>query len=213
MHTGDIALDGQQLSKLSQDELANMVEKVSVYARVTPEDKLKIVKAWQSVGKTVAMTGDGVNDAPALKSADIGCAMGSGTDVAKDSADIIFTDDNFATIVEAVSLGRTVQDNIKKAVNYLLTCNIGEILAVFVALLVWDVSPFSAMQLLWVNLVTDTLPALALGTFKGESNVMNRPPNNKNATFFDGGGVAKLIVGGIAFALSTLVGYAIGQNC
>ena len=210
MHAGDLAMDGEQLAKLTDEQLASMVEKVSVYARVTPTDKLKIVKAWQSLGKTVAMTGDGVNDAPALKSADIGCAMGSGTDVAKDSADIILADDNFATIVDAVSLGRTVKDNIKKSVLYLLTCNIGEVLSVFVALLLWNVSPFSAMQLLWINLVTDTLPALALGTYKSELDVMRHPPKGRNATFFDGGGALSLVLGGIAFGIVTLAGYGVG---
>lgn len=210
MRAGDIAMDGEQLAKLTDDQLAQMVEKVSVYARVTPTDKLKIVKAWQSLGKTVAMTGDGVNDAPALKNADIGCAMGSGTDVAKDGADIILADDNFATIVDAVSLGRTIKDNIKKAVNYLLTCNIGEVVSVFVALLLWDVSPFSAMQLLWINLVTDTLPALALGTYKQETDVMNAPPQSRNATFFDKSGALKLILGGIGFGIVTLLGYGLG---
>lgn len=210
MRAGDMALDGEQLANLTATELSQTVQKVSVYARVTPADKLKIVQAWQSLGKTVAMTGDGVNDAPALKQADIGCAMGSGTDVAKDSADIILADDNFATIVDAVSLGRTVQDNIKKSVNYLLTCNIGEILSVFIALLLWDVSPFSAMQLLWINLVTDGVPALALGIYKQEIDVMNHPPKQSNASFFDKNGVAKLIFGGVVFGISTLVGYAIG---
>ena len=210
MRAGDMALDGEKLAKLTDDQLAEKVEKVSVYARVTPTDKLKIVKAWQSLGKTVAMTGDGVNDAPALKSADIGCAMGSGTDVAKDSADIILADDNFATIVDAVSLGRTVKDNIKKSVLYLLTCNIGEVLSVFVALLLWNVAPFSAMQLLWINLVTDTLPALALGTYKSEADVMQCPPQSRNATFFDDGGGLSLVLGGIAFGAVTLAGYAIG---
>lgn len=210
MRAGDLALDGEQLAKMTDEQLANVVENVSVYARVTPTDKFKIVKAWQSLGKTVAMTGDGVNDAPALKSADIGCAMGSGTDVAKDSADIILADDNFATIVDAVSLGRTVKDNIKKSVLYLLTCNIGEVLSVFVALLLWNVSPFSAMQLLWINLVTDTLPALALGTYKSEVDVMRYPPTSRNATFFDGGGALSLVLGGIAFGIVTLAGYGIG---
>lgn len=212
MRAGDLALDGEQLAKLTPLELAKTVQKVSVYARVTPADKLKIVQAWQSLGKTVAMTGDGVNDAPALKQADIGCAMGSGTDVAKDSADIILADDNFATIVDAVSLGRTVQDNIKKSVNYLLTCNVGEILSVFVALLLWDVSPFSAMQLLWINLVTDGVPALALGIYKQETDVMNHPPKQSNASFFGKADVAKLIFGGVVFGLSTLLGYAIGTK-
>ena len=212
MQEGDVALDGDTLETLSDENLATWVEKTAVYARVTPADKLRIVSAWQSVGAVVAMTGDGVNDAPALKSADIGCAMGSGTEVAKDAADIILTDDNFATIVDAVSLGRSVYENIKKSVTYLLTCNIGEVLSVFVALLIWNVSPLTAMQLLWINLVTDGLPGLALGIYKQDEGVMLRPPKDKNETFFSGGGGARVAVGGVLFATSTLVGYAIGNT-
>ncbi|MCH5156856.1 MAG: cation-translocating P-type ATPase [Clostridiales bacterium] len=208
----DLAIDGETLASWSDEKLAEKVNEIAVYARVTPADKLRIVNAWQSVGAVVAMTGDGVNDAPALKSADIGCAMGSGTEVAKDASDIILTDDNFATIVDAVSLGRSVYENIKKSVTYLLTCNIGEVLSVFVALLIWNVAPLTAMQLLWVNLVTDGLPGLALGIYKQESDVMLRPPKGKDETFFSGGGGRRVALGGFLFALATLVGYAIGNT-
>ena len=208
----DLAVDGETLASWTDEELSKRVDRIAVYARVTPADKLRIVNAWQSVGAVVAMTGDGVNDAPALKSADIGCAMGSGTEVAKDASDIILTDDNFATIVDAVSLGRSVYENIKKSVTYLLTCNIGEVLSVFVALMIWNVSPLSAMQLLWVNLVTDGLPGLALGIYKQESDVMLRPPKGKDETFFSGGGGRRVALGGILFGLATLVGYAIGNT-
>ena len=207
----DLAIDGETLAGYSDDELNYNVDKIAVYARVTPADKLRIVSAWQSKGAVVAMTGDGVNDAPALKKADIGCAMGSGTEVAKDAADIILTDDNFATVVSAVSLGRSVYQNIKKSVTYLLTCNIGEVLSVFFALLIWNVSPLSAMQLLWINLVTDGLPGLALGIYKSDFDVMNRPPKGKDETFFSGGGGKRVVVGGICFALATLTGYAVGN--
>ena len=209
---GDLAMDGETLSTLTDEELAANVHKIAVYARVTPADKLRIVSAWQSVGAVVAMTGDGVNDAPALKNADIGCAMGSGTEVAKDASDIILTDDNFATIVDAVSLGRSVYENIKKSVTYLLTCNIGEVLSVFLALLIWNVSPLSAMQLLWINLVTDGLPGLALGIYKQDDDVMQRPPKGKDETFFSGGGGRRVALGGVLFAAATLVGYAIGNR-
>ncbi|MCH5152497.1 MAG: cation-translocating P-type ATPase [Clostridiales bacterium] len=212
LNENDLAVDGETLAGFTDEELSEKVSRIAVYARVTPADKLRIVNAWQSVGAVVAMTGDGVNDAPALKSADIGCAMGSGTEVAKDAADIILTDDNFATIVDAVSLGRSVYENIKKSVTYLLTCNIGEVLSVFVALLLWNVSPLSAMQLLWVNLVTDGLPGLALGIYKQESDVMCRPPKGKDETFFSGGGGRRVAIGGILFGLATLVGYAIGNT-
>lgn len=208
---GDLAVDGEQLALWSDGQLAENVAKIAVYARVTPADKLRIVTAWQRNGAVVAMTGDGVNDAPALKSADIGCAMGSGTEVAKDAADIILTDDNFATIVDAVSLGRSVYENIKKSVTYLITCNIGEVLSVFFALLIWNVSPLSAMQLLWINLVTDGLPGLALGIYKQEDDVMLRPPKGKNETFFSGGGGRRIAIGGFFFGFATLVGYAIGN--
>lgn len=212
LQQGDMAVDGETLQSWSDSQLARNVGKIAVYARVTPSDKLRIVNAWKSVNAVVAMTGDGVNDAPALKNADIGCAMGSGTEVAKDASDIILADDNFATIVDAVSLGRSVYQNIKKAVTYLLTCNIGEVLSVFVALLIWDVSPLSAMQLLWINLVTDGLPGLALGIYKQEDDVMKIPPKKAGETFFSGGGGRRIVLGGILFALSTLLGYAVGNS-
>ena len=211
MSATDKAVDGETLKEWTDDRLEKEVADIAVYARVTPADKLRIVSAWQKRGAVVAMTGDGVNDAPALKNADIGCAMGSGTEVAKDASDIILADDNFAAIVDAVSLGRSVYENIKKSVTYLLTCNIGEVLTVFFALLIWNVSPLSAMQLLWINLVTDGLPGLALGIYKQDSDVMKRPPKGKDETFFSGGGGRRVAVGGICFGAATLIGYAIGN--
>lgn len=208
----DETIDGETLASWSDSQLEQNVAKIAVYARVTPADKLRIVNAWKKRNAVVAMTGDGVNDAPALKNADIGCAMGSGTEVAKDAADIILTDDNFATIVDAVSLGRSVYENIKKSVTYLLTCNIGEVLSVFVALLVWNVSPLTAMQLLWINLVTDGLPGLALGIYKQEDDVMKRPPKKSTETFFSDGGGKRVLFGGVLFATTTLAGYAIGNK-
>ena len=210
MSDTDLATDGETLAEMSENELSQNVDKIAVYARVSPSDKLKIVKAWQANNAVVAMTGDGVNDAPALKYADIGCAMGSGTEVAKNAADIILTDDNFATVVDAVSLGRSVYQNIKKTVTYLLTCNIGEVLSVFVALLVWNASPLAAMQLLWINLVTDGLPGLALGVYKQEQNVMKRPPIGRNEGFFGNGGGIRVAVGGVLFAAATLAAFAVG---
>ncbi|MCM1289692.1 MAG: cation-translocating P-type ATPase [Corallococcus sp.] len=212
MQADDKAVDGDTLSSWSDGQLEENVSQIAVYARVTPADKLRIVNAWKKRDAVVAMTGDGVNDAPALKNADIGCAMGSGTEVAKDASDIILTDDNFATIVDAVSLGRSVYENIKKSVTYLLTCNIGEVLSVFVALLVWNVSPLTAMQLLWINLVTDGLPGLALGIYKQEDDVMKRPPKKSSETFFSGGGGRQIAFGGVLFAAATLGGYAIGNR-
>ncbi len=212
LQQGDLAVDGKMLSKLSDKELLQQVEKIAVYARVTPSDKLRIVKAWQSKNAVVAMTGDGVNDAPALKTADIGCAMGTGTEVAKNSADIILADDNFATVASAIAEGRTVYDNIKKSVRYLLTCNIGEVLTVFFALVLWNVSPLCAMQLLWINLVTDGLPGLALGVDNAGEDVMLRPPKRKDETFFSGGVGKSVIFGGVLFAFCTLVAYGIGAK-
>ena len=212
MTANDIAIDGDTLASWTDSQLQANVAKIAVYARVTPSDKLRIVNAWKSCNAVVAMTGDGVNDAPALKNADIGCAMGSGTEVAKDASDIILTDDNFATIVDAVSLGRSVYQNIKKSITYLLTCNIGEVLTVFVALLIWNVSPLSAMQLLWINLVTDGLPGLALGIYKQEDDVMSQLPKRADETFFSGGGGQKIAIGGVLFAFATILGYAIGAK-
>ena len=158
---------------MSGAELDQRVRNISVYARVSPENKIRIVKAWQRQGEVVSMTGDGVNDAPALKAADIGCAMGiTGTDVAKGAADMTLTDDNFATIVDAVREGRGIYANIKKVVGFLLGTNIGEILTVFFAMILWRESPFLSMQLLWIYLVTDSLPACALGLEAVEKDVM-----------------------------------------
>ena len=174
---GDEAVTGAELARMSEQDLDARVANISVYARVSPEDKIRIVQAWQRKGQIVAMTGDGVNDAPALKAADIGCAMGiTGTDVAKGAADMTLTDDNFATIVDAVKEGRGIYDNIKKAVGFLLGTNIGEILTVFFAMIFWRQTPLLSMQLLWINLVTDSLPAIAIGMEPVESNVMDRKP-------------------------------------
>lgn len=206
-----LAVDGETLRGYTKQQLAQRVGNISVFARVTPQDKLAIVSALQAQGQVVAMTGDGVNDAPALKAADIGCAMGSGTEVAKDAADMVLADDNFSTIVDAVSIGRTTFDNIKKSILYLVTCNIGEVLCVFFALLLFNVSPLSAMQLLWINLATDGLPALALGTYKAEQMVMKRPPLPQKQGFLTGE-TAKMILCGFCFGLSALCGYAIGST-
>lgn len=207
------AVTGAQLASMSDDELAAGIRRYRVYARVTPADKIRIVKAWQQAGGIVSMTGDGVNDAPALKAADIGCAMGvTGTDVAKGAADMILTDDNFATIVTAVREGRGIYDNIRKAVQFLLSCNLGEVLTVFVSMLLWKESPLLPIQLLWVNLVTDGLPALALGMEPVEKDVMQHPPRPKNEGVFARGlGLASALQGLMIGAL-TLIAYFIGSR-
>lgn len=178
-------LTGAQIDKMGENEFAQAVRTCRVYARVTPEHKVRIVKALRAHGEIVAMTGDGVNDAPALKAADIGCAMGKGgTQVAQNAADMILTDDNFATIVKAVAGGRGIYDNIRRAIHYLLGCNIGEILCVFAATLFGMPAPLLPIQLLFINLVTDSLPALALGTEMPDSRVMQRPPRDSAKSFF-----------------------------
>lgn len=208
---GDDAVTGAELSKMSEEELSSRVRNISVYARVSPEDKIRIVKAWQNQGQIVSMTGDGVNDAPALKAADIGCAMGiTGTDVAKGAADMILTDDNFATIVEAIKEGRGIYDNIKKVVGFLLGTNIGEVLTVFFAMLVWRDSPLLSMQLLWINLVTDSLPAIALGMEPVEKEIMNRSPKPKGEGVFANGLGLRVLLQGVMFAALTLTGFQIG---
>ena len=210
---GDRAITGAELDSMSDSELDAAVESISVYARVSPENKIRIVKAWQRKGQVVSMTGDGVNDAPALKAADIGCAMGiTGTDVAKGAADMTLTDDNFATIVEAVREGRGIYANIKKVVGFLLGTNIGEVITVFVAMLMWHETPLLSMQLLWINLVTDSLPAIALGMEAVESDVMDRKPKPKNEGIFAHGLGVRVVLQGCMFALLTLVGYYLGKT-
>ena len=210
---GDKAITGTQLDAMSDEELDNQVEEISVYARVSPENKIRIVKAWQRKGHVVSMTGDGVNDAPALKAADIGCAMGiTGTDVAKGAADMTLTDDNFATIVDAVKEGRGIYANIKKVVGFLLGTNIGEVIAVFVSMLLWHKSPFLSMQLLWINLVTDSLPAIALGMEPVEADVMQQKPKPKNEGLFAHGYGVRIILQGVMFGILALAAFRIGEN-
>ena len=213
LRKGDLAINGETLEKMSQQELERNIMRYSVFARVSPEHKVRIVKAFQSTGAVVAMTGDGVNDAPALKNADIGIAMGKGgTDVAKNASDMVLTDDNFVTIVEAVKQGRNIYDNIKKAVHFLLATNIGEIVAIFVGLLLGIKSPLLAIQLLWVNLVTDSLPAIALGLEKAENNIMNRLPRNPRKSLFADGLWGKITTEGVMIGMLTLVAFSIGNN-
>ncbi|MBQ5841284.1 MAG: cation-translocating P-type ATPase, partial [Clostridia bacterium] len=211
LHEGERAIAGPELAALSDEELDNSIHTYRVYARVTPADKIRIVKAWQKQGDVVAMTGDGINDAPALKASDIGCAMGiTGTDVAKGAADITLMDDNFSTIVAAVREGRGIYDNIRKAVSFLLSCNLGEILTVFLSMLLWRKSPLLPIQLLWINLVTDSLPALALGMEAPENDIMHRRPRPRGESLFAGGtGVGALWQGGM-FAVLTLIAYYFG---
>ncbi len=211
LEEGDDAITGAQLDAMTEEELDARVENISVYARVSPENKIRIVKAWQRRGQVVSMTGDGVNDAPALKAADIGCAMGiTGTDVAKGAADMTLTDDNFATIVDAVREGRGIYANIKKVVGFLLGTNIGEVILVFVAMLLWHESPLLSMQLLWINLVTDSLPAIALGMEPVEKDVMDHKPKPKNEGLFANGLGLRVVLMGAMFAGLSLVAFAFG---
>ena len=211
--SGDLAITGEDLDFMPQELLEQDVEKFSVYARVSPEHKMRIVKAWQKKGMVVAMTGDGVNDAPALKTADIGCAMGiTGTDVAKGAADMILTDDNFATIVKAMEQGRGIYSNIKKAIHYLLSCNIGEIVTLFLATLFnFHQQPLVAVQLLWLNLVTDSLPALALGMEPVEPAVMEEKPRPASQPLFDKAFSLRLAWQGLMVGLLTLAAYWLGE--
>ena len=209
---GDRAITGAELDAMSDDELDAQVEHIAVYARVSPENKIRIVRAWQRKGQVVSMTGDGVNDAPALKAADIGCAMGiTGTDVAKGAADMTLTDDNFATIVDAVREGRGIYANIRKVVGYLLGTNIGEILTVFFAMILWHKTPLLSMQLLWINLITDSLPAISLGMEAVEPDVMERRPKPKNESMFANGFGLRIILQGVMFGVLSLAAYKIGE--
>ncbi|MBR0427333.1 MAG: cation-translocating P-type ATPase [Clostridia bacterium] len=213
LNVGDEAITGKELDKISNISLEKNINKYSVFARVTPEHKVRIVKAWQKTGAVVAMTGDGVNDSPALKNADIGIAMGkSGTDVAKNAADMILVDDNFVTIVEAVRQGRNIYDNIKKAIHFLIATNIGEIVTIFIGLLLGLETPLLAIQLLWINLVTDSFPAIALGLEKEENGIMERKPRNSKESIFAGGLWYKIITEGIMLGSLTLFAFALGNK-
>ena len=209
----DRVITGTELSAMSEEQLIESVGTCRVFARVAPEHKVAIVRALQARGEVVAMTGDGINDAPALKAADIGCAMGkSGTDVAKEAADMVLMDDNFATIVAAVREGRGIYANVRRCVHFLLSCNIGEIITILFALLFGMPSPLLAVQLLWVNLITDSLPAAALGVEPPEKDIMKRPPCNTGKSLFAGGlgfkiGFEGAMIGGIA-----LMAYVIGNH-
>lgn len=205
------AISGAQLQKMTDEELDDRVKDLSVYARVTPEDKIRIVKSWQRSGAVVAMTGDGVNDAPALKASDVGCAMGiTGTDVAKGAADMVLTDDNFATIVDAVARGRSVYQGIRKAINFLLSCNISEIFIVVIAMLLGWGAPFTAVQLLFVNVVADGLPGFALGREPAEAGIMDEKPIPRDEGIFARGLWKKIGLNAAVFTVVTLIGFYIG---
>ncbi len=209
----ELAITGQELDKIPDNKLEKEIMHYSVFARVTPEHKVRIVKAFQHTGAVVAMTGDGVNDAPALKKSNIGIAMGlKGTDVAKNAADMILNDDNFVTIVSAVKQGRNIFDNIKKAIHFLIATNIGEIVTIFVGLLLGVKSPLLAIQLLWVNLVTDSLPAIALGLEPPEKDIMNRPPRDAKKSIFADGLMGKIIAEGFMIGMFTILAFFIGNK-
>ncbi len=207
----DQVMTGAELDQLSDAELSRRIYQYPVFARVSPAHKVRLVKAFQNNGEVVAMTGDGVNDAPALQKADIGCAMGkSGTDVAKNAADMILMDDNFSTIVAAVEEGRGIFQNIKKAVHFLLSCNIGEIMTIFIAILMGKPSPLLPVQLLFINLVTDSFPAICLGLEPPEKDIMKQPPVNTATGLFGGGTMFTIIVEGMFIGSLALFAYMLG---
>ena len=209
----DLAITGEELDKLAKEDLDKNIMRYSVFARVSPEHKVRIVKAFRKTGAVVAMTGDGVNDAPALKNADIGISMGlNGTDVAKNASDMILTDDNFCTIVEAIKQGRNIFDNIKKAIHFLIATNVGEIVIIFVGLLLDLKSPLLAIQLLWINLVTDSLPAIALGLEPPEKNIMSKKPRDPKKSLFADGLWSKIFVEGIMLGILTLFAFSLGNK-
>lgn len=212
MTEDDLALTGQELDSLTEDELDEKLEHISVYARVSPENKIRIVKAWQKKGKITAMTGDGVNDAPALKQADIGVGMGSGTEVAKDASAMVLLDDNFATIVNAIEVGRTVYNNIKKSITYLFSGNLGGIIAILFAVLADWANPFTTLQLLFINLVTDSLPAIALGFEKPENGVMKNPPRHPDESILAGGTLRAVLIRGSIIGIVTIIAQYIGMQ-
>ena len=212
------AISSDDLGKLSDEELLEHIEDYSVYARVSPSDKVRIVNAWQEKGHIVSMTGDGVNDSPSLKKADIGCAMGiTGTDVAKEASEMILVDDNFATIISAVKEGRGIYGNVKKCVKYLLSSNIGEVMTIFAATLLtlFGLSlgnPLASIHLLWINLITDSLPAFGLGMEKATDELMKQKPRPKNEGFFANKLGLEIIVEGIIIGILTLLAYIIGEQ-
>ena len=213
LRKNDLSITGSQLDRIPKDELKKNIMRYSVFARVTPEHKVEIVKAFQGTGAVVAMTGDGVNDAPALKNADIGIAMGlNGTDVAKNAADMVLTDDNFVTIVEAVKYGRTIFNNIRKAIHFLIATNVGEIVTIFLGLLIGMKSPLLAIQLLWINLITDSLPAIALGLENPEKNIMSEKPRNPKKSIFADGLWGRIIVEGSMIGILNLLAFTIGKS-
>lgn len=209
----DLAITGEELDKMPQNKLEKDIMKYSVFARVTPEHKVRIVKAFRATGAVVAMTGDGVNDAPALKNADIGVSMGlNGTDVAKNASDMILTDDNFVTIVEAVKEGRHIYDNIRKAVHFLIATNVGEIVTIFFGLLLGLESPLLAIQLLWINLVTDSFPAIGLGLEPIDKAIMHKKPKNPKKGLFSDGLWSKIFFEGTMIGLLTLFAFTVGNH-
>lgn len=210
---GDIAVTGLELDKMSDEELEQKIEKIAVYARVSPENKIRIVNAWQKKDKIISMTGDGVNDAPALKKADIGVAMGiTGTEVSKDAASMILADDNFATIIKAVANGRTVFENIKNAIMYLLSGNLSAIITVLFASIGGFPVPFIAVQLLFINLVTDSLPALAIGMEPGAPDILDRKPRDPKVGILDKSLITKVTLQGIIISVGVIAAFMIGRQ-
>lgn len=209
---GDIAYTGNELDKIDDDELDRELEKISVYARVSPQNKIRIVSAWQKKNKVTAMTGDGVNDAPALKNADIGIGMGSGTEVAKDASAMVLMDDNFASIIDAVEVGRTVYSNIKKSITYLFSGNLGAIISILFAVFADWSNPYTALQLIFINMVNDSLPAIALGMEKPEEGIMNIPPREKNEGLLGGGTLQAILYRGIFVGIAAIIAQFIGMK-